>query len=339
MKKKLLIISPYNYGGGVESVTRYEDQELQVSFSVQRIYLYNSKNKKIMNLFQLYKIIKQNNIIHSHVYNVFYMFFIWFFTRIEKVKLITTFHSSFGFNDDIFSYSLKPGYRTFTILRLLYNCLSNFFGEKIICVSNSVDISIKTIFPNINTSVIYNPCESTDFINNGNGDYSYIGRLSLEKQPQLLIKSFKKPGISEREKLNIYGDGELFSSLYLQVIHADNIKLHGWTRIDYEVWSNTKCIIMPSLYEGMSLVALDFLEKGIPLIARKIPSFLELHQLFPNLIFLFESEDELEQLILNLPSVSNDDRIKVKNIINKRFGLNNFARATETLFNEISILD
>jgi len=93
-------------------------------------------------------------------------------------------------------------------------------------------------------------------------DVCYFGRLSIEKNPLQFIKLIKLyiDTYGKRISVCIIGDGNLFdecTKLIKEYGLESNIKMLGFMKNPFKVIKNCKCIIMPSIYEGFGLAAVE----------------------------------------------------------------------------------
>ena len=103
----------------------------------------------------------------------------------------------------------------------------------------------------------------------------FVGRLSEEKGVEYILQSLSK--VKGEWILHLFGNGE---EDYENKLHNLAIKLeieqrlvwHGWVE---NPWNQMKCedidfSIIASDYEGFSLVAVESLSKGIPLLSTRV---------------------------------------------------------------------
>lgn len=97
-----------------------------------------------------------------------------------------------------------------------------------------------------------------------------IGRLHPSKQPLALIAAAKAARASGLNTIRfaIVGDGELEEQVRREIDIAgvqDICKLYGWMD-PIEAYFAADLLVMPSLYEGFGLVALEALATGLPVL-------------------------------------------------------------------------
>ncbi|MEK7581227.1 MAG: glycosyltransferase family 4 protein [Patescibacteria group bacterium] len=135
----------------------------------------------------------------------------------------------------------------------------------------------------INVSVIPNGVD-TDFFrptSEGKVDKTFhpifVGRLHMQKNLVFMldaISDFKK-SVKSKFMLEIVGDGPQKQELkkYARKIGIKNeVTWTDWLKKDelLSKYNNSDCLIMPSLYEGMSNVILEALACGLPVVASDI---------------------------------------------------------------------
>jgi glycosyltransferase involved in cell wall biosynthesis len=114
----------------------------------------------------------------------------------------------------------------------------------------------------------------------------FIGRLSAEKNPMVLIEIGKRLNLD----VLIIGDGIQLSQLQnLTVTNEVRSEFLGRVINPWVYIKNDDLLVVPSEYEGDGLVVLEALSRGIPFIISKIPAFLRFN--FPTSNY-FGSVDE-----------------------------------------------
>jgi glycosyltransferase involved in cell wall biosynthesis len=153
----------------------------------------------------------------------------------------------------------------------LYIALTEFAREKFIAGGLPGDrIVVKSNF--VADRPVRQPCS---------GGYAlFVGRLSTEKGPQLLLSAWK--GIETRIPLRIVGDGALSKPLGEEVERnnlSSRIELMG-RRTPEEVGrvvARARFLVMPSVwYEGFPMTVVEAYACGVPVIASRIGSLAEI---------------------------------------------------------------
>lgn len=116
----------------------------------------------------------------------------------------------------------------------------------------------------------------------------FAGRLSHEKGPDLFCRL--AAAIPDRSvQWDMYGDGPMRDRL--EADHAHRVAFHGFTNAMGAVLEKASALVMTSRNEGLPMVALEAMAKGVPVIAPRVGGL-------PDLIedgvdgFLFDVEDE-----------------------------------------------
>lgn len=99
-------------------------------------------------------------------------------------------------------------------------------------------------------------------------EYSFIGRLNMEKGIEELIEGWKES--PPDEPLHVFGEGE-FKDL---VLSTENVEYHGW--VDHEsmpfILNDIKFLIIPSRTEGLPNIMLEAMACGCVVIATRVGS-------------------------------------------------------------------
>ena len=101
-------------------------------------------------------------------------------------------------------------------------------------------------------------------------DIAFVGRLTLQKNPIKLLDIIKrvnelKPGI----RAIIIGDGEEKNKCeeYIKENNLENVvTLKGFLENPFPYLKKSKVVIMPSLFEGFGLVAIESMICGVPVL-------------------------------------------------------------------------
>lgn len=213
----------------------------------------------------LKKIISKYNpdIIHAHDFKASILVS---FVK-PKCKIIAHIHK----ND--------PNMKKISVKSLLFFFRSHRFA-KIIGVSDSVfdeyvfKKRIKKIYitlPNYidKSYIISKSLEPTT--DNEQFDLCFFGRLSKEKNPLYFIRIilYYKKRFCNDVTACIIGTGPLFEeckSVIKELSLEENITLYGFQSNPYSYLKKCKCVIMPSLFEGFGLTAIESMILEIPVL-------------------------------------------------------------------------
>ena len=178
----------------------------------------------------------------------------------QNVKTIYTIHSSKSEN-----YLTENKWIAKLILQKAY---------KVVAVSNGVKQKIEIEFKNSAIEVIPN---SFDFKTHSNSEilpFKYViavGRLVKLKQFDKLIESYSKSRLPEKNiHLVILGTGEEQANLEKKISDFNLqavIHLLGFKENVYDYISKAKFLVLSSQYEGFSMVILEALSLGIPVVS------------------------------------------------------------------------
>lgn len=152
---------------------------------------------------------------------------------------------------------------------------------------------------------------------NGDKIIISVGRLSKEKNHIFLLRLFKNiVSMDNRYKLVILGDGPLYSILneFILKNHLENNVFLMGSRDDVEEYLKISDVfVLPSLHEGLGIVAIEAQTNGICVIASsRIPSEADLKL---GLFKSIDSDDEDKWINRIIEAYNNrlseDDRIKI----------------------------
>ena len=136
-------------------------------------------------------------------------------------------------------------------------------------------------------------------------DVGFCGRLTQQKNPFMLldiIAEVKKeiPNI----RTAIIGDGELREEFVEKIAEKslkENIILYGFQENPYSLMKQCKLLLLPSLWEGFGLVAVEALSFGVPVVCSNVGGL-------PNIVDnscgkicerLEDYSEEIKKLLLN----------------------------------------
>lgn len=161
--------------------------------------------------------------------------------------------------------------------------------DKFICVSNLAKASFEKttgIFENV--VALFNPLNSENIKrlsehSEKNENYvtaiCAIGRLTHEKGFERLIRIHKRIyDEGYKHKLVIVGEGpmrELLENVIRSIHCEESVELVGYQANPYSYMKNSRFVVCPSYTEGLSMIAMEALALGIPVVAA-VPSIAEL---------------------------------------------------------------
>lgn len=217
-----------------------------------------------MNMHNIKKLIQtySPHIVHAHDFRAS------FFSSLLKknYKLIIHIHNNTPFirkrclKSLIFLYSIKKADKVLTVSNSIEKeyVYKKSFKDKLYMIGNPVNLnSIRK--------------QSSAFAVAENYDIIFLGRLSEPKNPlkflnliAILKESF--PDI----KVAMIGDGELRNIVSEQISKLglnSNVFLLGFLNNPFPYLKNAKLMLMPSLWEGFGLVAVEALSLGVPVVS------------------------------------------------------------------------
>ncbi|WP_321351626.1 glycosyltransferase [Halopseudomonas oceani] len=287
---RVLNVIPSSSGGGAERVVRTLTRAMQ-SKSVCCETLYFSANseddllgfehslgvsyKNPLIIFALRKFIKSRMgagglIVHAHLtWGLYYVFFASLFL---PVRLVYTEHST---------YNSRRKYWVFRFFdRLVY---SRF--DRVVCISEGVRQSLLSwIGPKFDTKLF--------LILNGADIYEYrarkldasrlpsfvsIGSLNPHKGFQLAIEALADIS-AEFSSYSIFGEGAYRESLERLIVHSGlqgKVHLMGWTDDVEKALHGGDIQLIPSVWEGFGLTAVEGMSTGLPLVISDVSGLRE----------------------------------------------------------------
>ena len=98
----------------------------------------------------------------------------------------------------------------------------------------------------------------------------YIGRLSVEKQPEIVIKAAKLLGVDAI----LIGDGPLRNALTESCVGSVvKIEFAGWIVNPWSIVKNGDLVLVPSTFEGDGLIVLEAIQRRVPILISRISDF------------------------------------------------------------------
>lgn len=287
------------------------------------------------------------HILHAHdVKATFYALLATIFT---KVELLSTFHgfARRGFLNKIYEYIYIVAIQFTKKLIILNNFELHkmkkrmFNADKIVTIPNGIDTKLTT--PPDKIKAINKIKEHIPHFQFKKYNFCTIGRLSIEKDQETLIKAISLLTNKDQVTLTIIGNGPLEDNLKT-LTHDLNISDHvffpGYIENASELLPSFDAFILPSLTEGISISILESCVAKTPTILSDIPGARAIlpQDNFTN-YFKVKNADDLAktiQFFLKTPlekqqQQSDQAYARVKNI----FSLEKWAKETKSLYSEL----
>lgn len=198
-------------------------------------------------LSQLYSAVKKYRpvLLHAHGYKASLC------TRVVKllsgVAQFSTYHAGETPTGRVWLYDWLDRY-------------SAFVSNQAICVSDAIAHKLPV------NSLVMNNFIAQPKANDSNAkQIAFIGRLSEEKAPDRFVKLAQH--FSELP-FHLYGDGPLREPLSQNA--PSNLTFHGHVADMDEHWQDIALVVIPSRFEGLPMVSLEAMGRGIPVIAAKV---------------------------------------------------------------------
>ncbi len=190
------------------------------------------------------KALKSNkpDIIHTHGYKAGIIGRIA--ARILSIKCVSTFHAGEALSGKLAVYDWLDRQTA-------------FLANRVFSVSTTISASIKT-----QNRVMNNFIDMRSLFMTKGSKIAFVGRLSHEKGPDLLLEIAKQ---LDDKQFHIFGAGPLDSAL--KDAAPSNICFHGQKNDMDKTWDNIEVLLITSRREGLPMVAIEAMARGIPVIA------------------------------------------------------------------------
>lgn len=220
----------------------------------------------LMGVIKLIKLIRERkyNIIHVHLFPADIFAAIASLFLPKNIKWIFSEHSVYNRR------------RTFKIFKILDNFTYSRYS-KIICVSKQVESTLFGWMPSIKgkTKVIPNAVFVPEFLNPNHlkiYDILFVGRLTHAKGVDILLKAVKvlKDKYGKNLKIAIVGDGPLkenLNNLAGELGVIKEVKFLGVRKDIGKLMESSNIFILPSRWEGLPMVVLEAMSRGMSIIA------------------------------------------------------------------------
>lgn len=289
----------------------YQDQrDLEKDFldDINVFYLqFNTDSKYNMNYIRylpnLIKLLRQikPDIIHAHNSSFSYLFLAVavFLSRIKAINIRSMHFSGFFLNRSNHAERLRY---------LIDKAASSILNANIISVGPAVEILVRKLYPSNKHFTIPNGIDTLGRFSKKdiNRDelsldenmpiVAYVARLCVGKNHTTLIKAWARIVKKIPALLVLLGDGPLREELQRQVseIGIDKYVLFKGAVSNVEEFLSVSDIgVFPSESEGFSLVLLEMMSVGLPIIASRIPAFMNMIEENHNGV-LFNTFDDID---------------------------------------------
>lgn len=231
----------------------------------------------ILGLFIMLFRAPKDTIIHLHIAQALTPEITYAVAKIKRLKLIAHLHGDVQASGK--AGRLLPTYKKVFLKRVLAG------ADKVIVPTPSYGTIIQKKYQLVNRpSVIPTGIDNLFFSNhsvsrasNKNFILLYVGRLSVEKNVNKIIDAVALLNINI--ELNVVGDGPLFDDINRSAINIgtkkNNIKINmvgSKSKNELlEYYKSSDAIIIASNYESQSLVAIEAMASGTPVICADIP--------------------------------------------------------------------
>lgn len=169
--------------------------------------------------------------------------------------------------------------REFKIFKILDNFTYSRYS-KIICVSKQVESALSNWMPSVKgkTKVIPNAVLVPEYLNPcpiKTYDILFVGRLTQAKGVDILLKAVKilKNKYSKNLKIAIVGDGPLkenLNNLAVELGVNEEVRFLGVRKDIGKLMESSNIFILPSRWEGLPMVILEAMSRGMGIIATKV---------------------------------------------------------------------
>lgn len=147
-------------------------------------------------------------------------------------------------------------------------------GDKTISLNKKDDAYYKSI--NVDSKLIYNGCKRPENLNlSKDKNIIFVGRFSYEKNPLEALDIFYKSEIwKSGYKLKFFGDGIYIKDI---ILVSQNMKIENYVEIissekdPSKIYENAAALIMTSHYEGLPMVLIESISRGLPCLSYNCP--------------------------------------------------------------------
>ena len=290
MKIRVAIVLPYFGNGGAENMVSRLTSHLdlnRVEAEVICIYGDRQNNELERNIwkhgvpikyihkgkgFSLSAIIRLNQeladfrpqIIHTHLSACVYCI-PWVLTH--QITMLHTVHN-------------MPAYELIKPKRILMSIMYKIRKAVPVAISHEIQRLMKEEYKlNTKVELVYNPVDIVKFdfhLKENHNKYTIVsvGRLSIQKNQQLLFQAFEKVlEVDKEAELYILGDGPLRNKLETYILKhklEHNIYLEGNVNNVEDYFAKADVFALSSSYEGLPLAVLEAMAAGLPIVSTDV---------------------------------------------------------------------
>ena len=274
---------------------KYNEEKLK---NVKIIFLNQEKLYSLKNISKIRKLIKENDIIHSHLFPSQYITIIA--SSFLSKKIITTEHTTWNRrrNKMIFKPVEKFIYSKYskiiTVSRSAQTNLINWVGmeEKIVAIPNGVDLKKYEGGKNIRNEL----CD----LKENDKLICMVARFSKQKDQKTLIRAMKL--LPDEIKCIFVGVGETLEEIkeYVKENNLENrIKFLGYRNDVKNILNSVDLNILSTNYEGLPFIILETLAIGTLMLGTRVEGVDEILK-YDEFLFEKGNEKELVKKIENL---------------------------------------
>lgn len=266
-----LMLDTKHYGGIETHVIELAKALLAKNIDCRIVLTRKFDNQRIVKIIKSYNIdyYISNNIIdllyhlknetysHIHTHGYYAGIVGRILSRLLSITVISSFHNGEKSHGKLYWYDLIDRYTSILCHQRISvsDEIANRLPFSSLVVSNFIDI--KNIVSSSPSNTI-----------------AFVGRLSYEKGPDLFISLAK---MLPDYHFTCFGDGPMWD--ILDKGRSNNCQCFGYVSNMTDYWNNIGLLIIPSRYEGLPLVALEAMARGIPVISSKVG---DMHKLITN---------------------------------------------------------
>ena len=199
----------------------------------------------------------------------------------------TTFVVTVHQNTSVHAQTAEMWYR-----RLIPHMIRVFYpaAHRIATVSEGIKKDLSRVAPHLESkiSVAYNPVVDQDIFDKAKEPVSHpwfermdepvilgVGRLTQQKNFDLLLRAFAKVCTVRAARLIILGDGNQRENLEHRIEALeikDRVDLHGFVSNPYAYMANASLFVLSSVFEGLPTVLIEALACGCPVVSTDCPN-------------------------------------------------------------------